>query len=70
MEEQTARAQRLAEWVNTHDDGTPQPRATVIQHRGRAVVDIASTDYFANGTFSVAHALVADLAQARAVLGY
>jgi hypothetical protein len=56
----------LAAWINRHDDGTPQPRATV---QGNAVL-IRSTEVLADGTLAIAEISVTNLASARAVLGY
>jgi len=66
----------LAAWVNTHDDGTPQPRASVIPvdmpdgapwaYR----VDILSTVYSGGQAHHVETEQAHNLQQARDALGY
>jgi hypothetical protein len=64
-------ARGLADWVNTHDDGTPQPRAEIEALRvpGRWRVAIRST-VLANGEDAVETDHAASLAEARNILGY
>lgn len=57
---------RLAAWINTHDDGTAQPRATVTDFG----VAIRSTEVYPSGELVVVEELVYDGDAARAVLGY
>lgn len=58
--------ERLAQWINTHDDGTAQPRATVS---GDAV-DLRSTLYHADGSTEIETVRVSTMGEARDVLGY
>lgn len=71
---QTAiRASLIASWVNTHDDGTPQPRAEVRHTptcRAPYCVVIRSTEYRADGSRLVVVDHAWSTAEARAILGY
>lgn len=72
-----ATASNLAAWVNTHDDGTPQPRADVVPTLlgpppGLVTyrVRILSTEALQNGARRKIAQPADSLAQARAILGY
>lgn len=58
----------IAKFVNTHDDGTPAPRATVIPGKG-VEVKYTLTD-IRTGETTVESDIVTTMAEARAVLGY
>lgn len=60
----------LALWVNGHDDGTDQPRATVVDEGGRIAIDIKSTVFFLDGSAAVETDRVFGMQSARNVLGY
>lgn len=57
---------RLAAWVNTHDDGTAQPRATVTD----LGVAIRSTEFHPDGSCVVIEEIAFDAEDARNILGY
>lgn len=57
---------RLAAWVNTHDDGTVQPRATVTD----LGVAIRSTEVHTSGALVVVEEIAFDCEDARGILGY
>jgi len=57
---------RLAAWVNTHDDGTAQPRASVTD----LGVTIRSTEVHPSGALVVVEEIAYDCEAARAILGY
>lgn len=63
-------ARSLAAWVNTHDDGTPMPRAHFISSDSAWVVVIKSTEVHPDGTSSIATDRAHSMAEARAILGY
>lgn len=57
---------RLAAWVNTHDDGTTQPRARVTD----LGIAIRSTEVHPDGALVVVEEIAFDCEAARAILGY
>jgi hypothetical protein len=57
---------RLAAWVNSHDDGTPQPRATVTD----LGVAIRSAELHPSGSLVVFEEIAYSCEQARVILGY
>lgn len=61
-------AKRLVAFVNSHDDGTPEPRAHYDAIDGR--VRITSTCFLKDGRQSFEFDYVRTLGEARAVLGY
>lgn len=63
-------AERLAAWVETHDDGTPAPRALIRRGPCGHYVVIRSTVVLADGETDVDTDVVNSLGEARAVLGY
>lgn len=65
------RAEKLARWVNEHDDGTPMPRAIVAEINGRFVVKIRSTEvHLATRVSNVVTETARNSGEARAILGY
>lgn len=60
--------QNLVDWVNSHSDGTPQPRARAT-FDGRSVI-IQSTEYAPNGSTSIVEVVAHCVTDARDVLGY
>lgn len=65
-----AYAQRVARWVETHDDGTPAPRTSVICEHGEYLVEIRWTDLLLDGGVTIATERAHSLEDARAHLGY
>lgn len=65
-----AYAQRVAKWVETHDDGTPPPRTSVICEDGEYLVEIRCTDVWPDGRATIATERAHSLEDARAHLGY
>lgn len=66
-------ARSLAAWVNTHDDGTPQPRAeefAIKSPTGGFGVRIRSCASHTDGTHSIETELAYTVTGARAILGY
>lgn len=57
---------RLAAWVNTHDDGTAQPRASVTD----LGVMIRSTEAHPSDVLMVVEEIAFDCEDARGILGY
>ena len=66
LDTQALKLRYIAQWVNTHDDGTPFPRASVVGD----VVVIKSTYTDSNGKECTESAEVRTLSEARDVLGY
>ena len=58
----------IAKFVNTHDDGTPAPRATVTPTG--VVVRSTIFDAFIPSPRYIESRIVTTMAEARAVLGY
>lgn len=63
-------AQRVAKWVETHDDGTPSPRTDVICEHGDYLVEIRCTELLPDGSTNIATERAHSLDDARAHLGY
>lgn len=64
-------AEKLAAWVNEHDDGTQQPRADVVEVNGLCVVKIRSTEtHLATRTATVVTETARTYQEARDILGY
>lgn len=68
MRERRERLNRLADWINEHDDGSPTPRACVTPH-GTVRMLCTGWDY-SNDYTSVTEHEVSTLSEARALLGY
>lgn len=66
--------QAIVRFVNEHEDGTPQPRASVVLVDGQQLVAIRSTSYHVDDPKSLRPIRETDyvrtLAEARLVLGY
>lgn len=60
----------VADFVNRHDDGTPQPRATVVSDGPGYIVEVRSTEYRDGAFDRIATDRAHSLSDARGILGY
>lgn len=66
----TTEAQRIATWANSHDDGTPQPRATVETTGSTVTIQLRSSERTSDGAWSVVAEHMRSLSDVRDALGY